>query len=238
MDGFHFDILTRQITTRLSRRTSVGGLAALGLLALLGLRAPVASAAKHKGDKKKKKTCPPCKKRKNGKCKGNQLVGTPCAGGTCDGNGLCTTAPATCSDGSRMAARPTSTAAGRTVPRCGVGQGCLSRSDCASAICTGGICQTCTPGAVCAAGGVCSCVLPTNAATTTCVALPPPPAIAGSCPGSCPAGTVALGGPLASCSAPVPAPPSNRAGRWYHHAVRLHDRGRFGAGSAGALPAP
>jgi hypothetical protein len=95
MDGSHFDSLTRQITTRLSRRTSVARLAALGLL---GLRPPQESTAKKQGGKKKRKACPPCKKRKNGKCKGTQPDGTAC---TITGGGA-----GTCQSGSCLAAPP------------------------------------------------------------------------------------------------------------------------------------
>jgi hypothetical protein len=67
-----FDALTHHLTVGLSRRRGVGLLAALGLS---GLVTPDATEAR-------KKVCPPCKKRKQGKCK-KKRDGTACPGGTC-----------------------------------------------------------------------------------------------------------------------------------------------------------
>lgn len=75
MDAPHFDARTRRVPTGLSRR---GG---LGFLAILGLHqfvAPNPAAAK-----RKKKRCPPCKRRKKGKCRGALPDGSPCPGGAC-----------------------------------------------------------------------------------------------------------------------------------------------------------
>jgi hypothetical protein len=69
MDNARFDDLTQRLASTLSRRRS------LGLVALLGLHqvAPVPEAAA-------KKKCPPCKKRKQGKCTRNKPDGTACGG--------------------------------------------------------------------------------------------------------------------------------------------------------------
>src|SRR5687767_13492606 len=75
MDGPRFDTLTRSLTTTGSRRRALGGLL-LGSLGRLGSRADEATA--------KKKPCPPCKKRKKGKCK-KKPDRTACNGGTCQG---------------------------------------------------------------------------------------------------------------------------------------------------------
>ena len=83
MDAPRFDRLTRALTTAGSRRRALGGLL-LGSLGLLGSHRDEASA-------KKKKPCPPCKKRKKGKCKAKLPDGTACSGGTCQG-GSCVTA--------------------------------------------------------------------------------------------------------------------------------------------------
>ena len=60
MDGSTFDRLTRTVTTAGSRRRALGGVLA-STLGLLGAGGEYAAA-------KKKKPCPPCKKRKKGKC--------------------------------------------------------------------------------------------------------------------------------------------------------------------------
>jgi hypothetical protein len=78
MDGFHFDTLTRTLTVAASRRQTLGSLLG-GALGLLGSRAEEAAA---------KKKCPPCKKRKQGKCKGKKPDGTACSGGSCQ-SGRC-----------------------------------------------------------------------------------------------------------------------------------------------------
>src|SRR5215217_663644 len=140
MDAARFDTLTLRLTTELNRRRSLGLLALLGLS---GLGASDLAAAK------KKKSCPPCKRRKKGTCKGKKPDGTACPGGTCVG-GNCRTA--TCSDGFKNGTE-TGVDCGGTCPRCGVGHGCLGRPECASAVCTSGICQTCTPLTACAAAG-------------------------------------------------------------------------------------
>jgi hypothetical protein len=80
MDDSRFDTLTRSLTTAGSRRraltTVLGG--ALGLVAAASLDDAVA----------KKKPCPPCKKRKKGKCKAKLPDGTACSGGGVPGREL------------------------------------------------------------------------------------------------------------------------------------------------------
>lgn len=73
MDSQQFDRLTRAFTTAQSRRTVLGSVLVVAL-ALLS-HAPALA--------RKKKPCPPCRKRKNGKCKGMLPDGTACAAGTC-----------------------------------------------------------------------------------------------------------------------------------------------------------
>lgn len=77
MDAPHFDALTRRLTIGLSRRRS---LVLFGILGLGGLDSSDVAAKN-----KKKKRCPPCKKRKKGKCKGTLPDGAPCPGGSCQG---------------------------------------------------------------------------------------------------------------------------------------------------------
>jgi len=90
MDVDRFDALARALTSAHPRRgvlaTTLGG--ALGLL---GLAHPDAGEAK-------KKPCPPCKKRKKGKCKGRLPDGASCRGGSCRG-GSCVAAPLACGVG-------------------------------------------------------------------------------------------------------------------------------------------
>ncbi|MFT4036996.1 MAG: hypothetical protein QM692_02350 [Thermomicrobiales bacterium] len=85
MDSSHFATVARQFITR---RTGFG----LGLAALAGI--PVSEA---EGKTKRKKACPPCKKRKKGKCKRALPDGTACAGGTCTA-GQCAS-PEACGSG-------------------------------------------------------------------------------------------------------------------------------------------
>jgi hypothetical protein len=81
MDAEHFDILARSLTHAGSRRSTLAASFG-GLLTALGLTQP------HIGEAKKKKPCPPCKTRKNGKCTGKLPNGRACAGGICQG-GIC-----------------------------------------------------------------------------------------------------------------------------------------------------
>src|SRR5687767_928145 len=74
MDARRFDTLARIVSTAGSRRRAVAT-AVGGALALLGLADPHDATAKKK--------CPPCKKRKQDKCKGKKPDGTACPGGTC-----------------------------------------------------------------------------------------------------------------------------------------------------------
>jgi hypothetical protein len=77
MDGFAFDALTRSLTSAGSRRRALTGLVSGTLGLILGASVIDEAAAKKK--------CPPCKKRKDGKCKKKKPEGTACAGGTCRG---------------------------------------------------------------------------------------------------------------------------------------------------------
>ena len=80
-----------------------------------------------------KKKCPPCKKRKKGKCKKTLPDGTACAGGTCQGGRCGATAPPP---------GPTCTCSGGT---------CSSTGQC---ICPVG--RPCSPGVCCPNGQACS----------------------------------------------------------------------------------
>jgi hypothetical protein len=85
MDGFAFDALTRSLTSAGSRRRALTGLVS-GTLGLILAASVIDEAAA-------KKKCPPCKKRKKGKCKKKQPDGTACAGGTCRGGSCVLAAP-------------------------------------------------------------------------------------------------------------------------------------------------
>jgi hypothetical protein len=82
MDARLFDTLARAVTEARSRRGA--------LAAVVGSALGVAGLAET--DAKKKKPCPPCKKRKKGKCKKKLPDGTGCRGGTCQG-GRCVASP-------------------------------------------------------------------------------------------------------------------------------------------------
>jgi hypothetical protein len=86
MDGIRFDTLTRALTAAGSRRHAVTTALIGGLSLALGASSVEDAAAK-------KKPCPPCKKRKQGKCKKKLPDGTGCPGGSCQ-NGSCVAAAA------------------------------------------------------------------------------------------------------------------------------------------------
>jgi hypothetical protein len=80
MDGARFDTLTRGLCDTRSRRQT--------LAATLGGALGMALAASSVSDVAAKKKCPPCKRRKKGKCKKKLPNGTVCRDGTCQ-NGRC-----------------------------------------------------------------------------------------------------------------------------------------------------
>lgn len=131
MESDRFDALTTRLSHLLTRRRSLGLLAA----SFAGSALVADTDAR-----KKKKPCPPCKGRKKGKCKMVLPDGSPCAGGTCQA-GTCGPA-ATCTDGIRNG-NETGVDCGGSCPPCATGQTCTSRADCASALCAGGVCETC-----------------------------------------------------------------------------------------------
>jgi hypothetical protein len=133
MDGLRFDTLTRTLAATGTRRHALATALSGALSTALSVSVIDEAAAKKK--------CPPCKKRKRGKCKNTKPNGTACPGGTCQG-GRCIPAP-TCSDGIKNG-NETGVDCGGSCPRCSNGQGCASRNDCASALCRGGTCQACT----------------------------------------------------------------------------------------------
>lgn len=136
MDGSTFDTLTRTMTTAGSRRRAIGVLSA-GTLGLLATRTEEAAA--------KKKPCPPCKKRKDGKCKKKKPDGRLCAGGTCHG-GKCIAAPGpspTCSDGITNGTE-SDVDCGGSCSRCTNGKSCVGRDDCIGALCINNVCTSCS----------------------------------------------------------------------------------------------
>jgi hypothetical protein len=79
MDSDRFDSLARSLLAGLNRRTLLGA----AFAGVLGIIRDGTIEAKNK-----KKKCPPCKKRKKGKCKGKKPDGMACRGGSCQ-NGRC-----------------------------------------------------------------------------------------------------------------------------------------------------
>jgi hypothetical protein len=81
MHDARFDALTRAVTSAHSRRGALSTLLG-GTLGLLGLAET--TARKHRSHHTTKKSCPPCTKRKHGKCKAiKRLNGTDCPSGMC-----------------------------------------------------------------------------------------------------------------------------------------------------------
>lgn len=139
MDGHQFDHLVCTLTT--SRR-SVAGLTLAASSAIFGRDLAAAR-------KPKKKPCPPCKKRRKGKCKGLLPDGAACPGGTCRA-GACAPAELPCG-----------AACAPACPRCPNGRACQHRDDCLSAMCDlqTFTCQGCAITADCGKNedGQCSC---------------------------------------------------------------------------------
>jgi hypothetical protein len=194
MDGSAFDRLTRTFTEPRSRRgvhRLVGGLAVGGPLALAGAAESTA--------KKKRKPCPPCKKRKKGKCKARLPEGTSCIdkagqGGTCQG-GSCVAAadlPLTCSDGIKNG-NESDIDCGGSCGRCQITGGCTGPNDCASAYCVSGTCASCPPGGTCGTDGGSTCVCQPRASSSeqVCVNFERPQVPCGA-GGSCPSNTVCV----------------------------------------------
>ncbi len=143
MEAAHVDSLTKQLTDPRSRR----GLLAGALLAALGMAGGKESDARKKT--RKKKSCPPCKKRKQGKCKGNKPDGVACTGGTCQG-GTCIAAASPPPPPPPPFATPA--CLGRVCGPNIFGEG--SCGDCGSCkTCEGGACFSKVNGTAC--GGVC-----------------------------------------------------------------------------------
>jgi hypothetical protein len=196
MDQTRFDALARSLsgdTTRRGLGRLLGGLSLGAILA--SPRGPDETAAK-------KKPCPPCKKRKKGKCKANQPDETACEnGGVCRGGSCVPPAESvvspppppppppppepTCTDGTQNGSE-TGIDCGGTCPRCGAGQGCANGNDCEGGWCSNGACAACTTElSACGTGCFCRKVPPSG--PLVCVSTTSPTAT--SCP-TCPAGTV------------------------------------------------
>jgi hypothetical protein len=183
MDDFRFDALARTFTHARSRRAVLGTLLA-GTLGLLDL-----------ADTSAKKRCPPCKKRKHGRCTGKQPNDTPCPGGTCQ-DGHCVASVQqerrTCPAGE----------CSRSLP-CGADCACLdigggNRRCLAVGTCAGvGFCERGT------CGSGCTCVNP-GGAKTGCVSVEGCPT--GNCSGdSCGPDCICVGvGAAARCASIVP----------------------------------
>lgn len=158
MDADRFDAVSRAVSDAASRRTLLG----LAVATVLGGQG-IASV-----EAKKKKPCPPCKKRKKGKCKGLLPDGTTCDGGACQG-GICVASP--------------------PPPQCT--PNCNDRT-CGADGC-GGSCGACTGGAFCQ-GGNCVCPAGTVSCSGVCANLQTDEAHCGACGTSCAASQVCQAG--------------------------------------------
>lgn len=182
MDPSRFDTLSRVMTTAGPRRAAIGTILA-GLLIMPGA---------DYGVTRKKKACPPCKRRKQRKCKGSLPEGTSCPGGTGQ-SGRCISTPA-CANGRRDGSE-SDVDCGGTCPRCLNGRTCSSRNDCASALCANGMCQACSASPECGTdvNGTCSCSQPATGGPKVCIGTAVPPTVM-SCETCPPGGTICLAG--------------------------------------------
>jgi hypothetical protein len=151
MDSARFDNLTRSLTTAGSRRRML----AAALSGASGLVVGASSVDQARA----KKTCPPCKRRKQGRCKKKRPNGTACGpggqicqsgrcrcpGGTTDCSGSCVNLggdPRNC---------------GSCGKRCGVNEQCVA-GQCRCPHQSGGD-EICSPGAICCpTNNACSCI--------------------------------------------------------------------------------
>jgi hypothetical protein len=161
MNHVSFDSLAHFLATAGSRRVLLGAVCA----GVLGAVLPDRTDAR-------KKPCPPCKKRKHGKCKKKKPDGTSCPEGTCRaGRCIVAVAPSqppgsesgpTCSDGIRNGGE-TDLDCGGACARCADFKTCASRDDCRGALCVGDVCRVCDPAIAnhCKedAVGPCSCLM-------------------------------------------------------------------------------
>jgi hypothetical protein len=149
VDADSFDSLARFLTATGSRRRTLA-------LALSGALAPVLA----QGDAEAHDPSRKCK-RKSGK----QMK--TCLRKAKKHNATHTTqAGPTCSDGIKNGSE-TGVDCGGGCKRCATGQGCTSTSDCASALCSGGTCQTCTVSPdTCGSG--CNCRQPDSGGSSVC----------------------------------------------------------------------
>jgi hypothetical protein len=190
MDDSRFDALARTFSHARSRRAVLGTLLA-GTLGLFDL-----------ADATAKKSCPPCKKRKNGRCTRKKPNDTPCPDGTCQ-DGRCIPSV---DESSEPPPEPTPTCpageCSRTRP-CGPDCACLdigsgNRRCLAIGTCSGaGVCERGT------CGSGCTCVNP-GGAKTGCVSVEGCPT--GQCSGdSCGPDCICVGvGAAARCASIAP----------------------------------
>jgi hypothetical protein len=140
MDVSCFDIFSRILAAASSRRSvtaAVGGALTFALAAASGEEVAA------------KKKCPPCKKRKQGRCKGKKPDGTACTGGTCQG-GRCVPTSPVCPP-----VCPVCQACNPAIGQC-VSQNGQPGQDCAApkVCCSGGCCEP--PNHFCNGSGLCA----------------------------------------------------------------------------------
>ena len=151
MDLIRFDTFARSLAAFSSRRRALAGVLAASLR-LHG--ALVQDTAAHDALKKCKKKSGKQKNRCLKKAKKHNATHT-------------TQAAPTCGDGVQNGSE-TGVDCGGGCQRCATGQGCSSPNDCASALCSGGTCQTCTVSPDTCGGG-CSCRQPDTGGSSICV---------------------------------------------------------------------
>jgi hypothetical protein len=154
MDASHFDSLLRTFTEQRSRRRLPQALLGFALGTAIGMSSIEEAPAKK---------CPPCKKRKHGKCKKKKTDGKACSGGTCQ-HGRCVATPPcpqgfTVCNGSCVDTRTDEASCGACTAVCLESQVCQEGSCFPRSTCSADITSYCTPpfGASCGAGAACFC---------------------------------------------------------------------------------
>ena len=123
MDADRFDTLARTLTAAGSRRQALVATLGGGLSLVLG-----AASVDEAGAKKR---CPPCKKRKLGKCKKKLPDGTACSGGTCQAGACCLPESPETTCAGRCGTWPNTCRQTVSCPPCAGGMYCLANGSCA-----------------------------------------------------------------------------------------------------------
>jgi hypothetical protein len=124
LDADRFDALAQSLTPLGSRRRALATVVAGMLGIALGMALTEEAGARKK--------CPPCKKRKQGKCKKKKPDGTACPRGTCKAGRCCVAEPQATTCAEVACGTATTNNCGQAVScSCPSGQSCLVNGSCA-----------------------------------------------------------------------------------------------------------